>query len=124
MLFADSTEDAPPAFLITNPNARIRDVAELCKKIAGVIIDANADIIAIQEGPSDIRKLKLFVNTYLNDDYVVFGGLDGMRQRVYVMIKKNEKVHNPGIFTEVFSRALKQILTGTGTTLVISRMDV
>lgn len=100
-LFAESRDTTPVSFLVSNMDAGIQDVDKLCKKIRGVILESQADVIAVQEGPSDIRKFQLFVTKYLDGQYEVFGGLDGQKQRVYVLAKKGGKFTNPRVFEEV-----------------------
>src|SRR5689334_6196799 len=49
----------------------IEDVSGLCKRIAGVIRDLNAQIIGIEEGPPLQAQLEVFVQRFLDDEYVV-----------------------------------------------------
>ncbi|MCE7985212.1 MAG: hypothetical protein DYG89_28910 [Caldilinea sp. CFX5] len=49
----------------------IADVPALCQRIAGVIRDCDAQIIGIEEGPPLQAQMEVFVQRFLNDDYVV-----------------------------------------------------
>ncbi len=73
------------------PHDAIADVDSLCKRVAQVIEDLAPDILCVQEGPSDLREMELFVSTYLTDEagqslYRVFGGYDGRAQKIYVLV--------------------------------------
>ena len=65
-----------------------KDVPLVCKKIAGVISDVDADIIGIQEGPPRKRQMQKFVKDYLNDAYTVYSMEHGA-QSVHALVKKN-----------------------------------
>jgi endonuclease/exonuclease/phosphatase family metal-dependent hydrolase len=96
----------------------ISDVSDLCYRVAQVIMEMDPDILAVQEGPSSIEKMNLFCSTYLNDAYQVFGGLESYSpassnsstgnnsaslnlQQLYFLVKKDGKIRNPRLFTEV-----------------------
>ncbi len=49
----------------------IEDVPALCERLAGVIKDVDADIIGIEEGPPLQAQMEVFVQRFLNDEYVV-----------------------------------------------------
>jgi endonuclease/exonuclease/phosphatase family metal-dependent hydrolase len=49
----------------------IADVPALCERIAGVICDVGAQIIGIEEAPPLKEQMEVFVQRFLNDDYVV-----------------------------------------------------
>lgn len=69
------------------------------KQIADVINDVNCDIIGIQEGPSNVKKMELFVKEYLDDKFICFGGFDGAQQCTYLLARKGSKsIENPCIF--------------------------
>ena len=38
--------------------------------------------------------MRLFVTTYMNDNFDVFGGLDGAQQRIYILVRKDGPVKN------------------------------
>lgn len=50
----------------------IDDVPMLCKRIADVIDEMQADIIGIQEGPPLKEQMEAFVNRFLPNQYTVF----------------------------------------------------
>lgn len=81
------------AFRQDNQQAGITDVAALCTRTASVVNALDPDVLTIEEGPSDIHEMELFVTTYLQDAqgnaaYVVLGGLDGGAQKLYTLVKK------------------------------------
>lgn len=51
---------------------RIANVPELCQRIAGTILELDAHIVGIQEGPPLKTQMEFFVSEYLNNDYQVF----------------------------------------------------
>ncbi len=88
------------AFRQNHPSTGIVSVDDLCKRVAGVVKNINPDVLTVQEGPSDIREMELFVRTYLldaqgNDLFDIFGGIDGGSQKVYILVKKGGKFSNP-----------------------------
>jgi predicted extracellular nuclease len=59
-----------------------------------VITSLHPDIVTIQEGPSDVREMLLFTESYLTDStgqplFDVFGGLDGGAQKIYALVRRN-----------------------------------
>jgi hypothetical protein len=52
------------AFRQDNPSRGISDVADLCSRVASVVKNLDPDVLTIEEGPSDIREMELFVETY------------------------------------------------------------
>ena len=70
------------AFRQDNPRRGITDVADLSSRVASVVTSLDPDILTIEEGPSDIREMVLFVESFLVDGqgnalFEVFGGIDG-----------------------------------------------
>lgn len=57
-----------------------QDTHVLAVRIANVIRGLDADVIAIEEGPSNVTKMKLFVEKYLGNKSVL-----GARQRVSLL---------------------------------------
>ncbi len=49
----------------------IADVPALCERIAGVIRDVGAQIIGIEEAPPLMEQMQVFVQRFLNDEFVV-----------------------------------------------------
>ena len=85
-----------------HPTKGISDVADLCRRVARVIKNLNPDVLTIEEGPSDIREMELFTDTYLIDShdnkiFDVFGGIDGGAQKVYALVKKGGEFKNPAL---------------------------
>ena len=93
-------------FRVVHPASRISDVDALCSRVAGVIHILNPDVLTIEEGPSDIRMLQIFVTEYLGENsfkiFEVRGesesgkGKEGNRsgsgageelQRIYALVK-------------------------------------
>lgn len=101
------------AFRQDNPHRGITDVANLCKRVASVVNNLNPDILTIEEGPSDIREMELFVETYLNDGqrnifFDTFGGIDGRAQKIYTLVKRGGKFKNPAIATDALTLELQE----------------
>jgi hypothetical protein len=86
--------DDKPQIAATNAEDQINDVPALCKQIAALIKEVDADVLAIEEGPSSLAKMQLFVKVFLDDTFHCFGGIDGAQQRVYILVKKTGKVQN------------------------------
>jgi endonuclease/exonuclease/phosphatase family metal-dependent hydrolase len=64
-----------------------QDAATVARKIAAVMQDLDAHIIGVQEGPSRVEKMKLFVKQFLNDQYQVFG-MEAGAQSNYALVRK------------------------------------
>jgi hypothetical protein len=86
------------AFKKSNPAKGVSDVDNLAQRVAKIVLDASPDVLTVEEGPSDIREMELFVATYLLKQgqplYDVFGGLDGASQKVYILVKKGGALKN------------------------------
>lgn len=94
-------------------NIIIADVADLCRRVASVIKSLDPDVLTVQEGPSDIREMQLFVETYLKDEnnetiFDVFGGFDGRAQKVYALIKKQGKFKEPIVADDDLTLGLQE----------------
>jgi hypothetical protein len=81
------------AFRSDHHSSGITDVDDLCRRVAGVIKSLDPDVLAVEEGPSDINEMRLFVDRYLADQsgigiFDVFGGFDGSTQKIYMLVKK------------------------------------
>jgi len=101
------------AFRQDNPRRGITDVADLCRRVASVISNLNPDVLTIEEGPSDIREMELFVETYLIDGQGnrlcdIFGGIDGGAQKIYTLVKKGGEFRNPVIPADDLTLALQE----------------
>jgi len=99
------------AFRQNNPNKGIDNVDDLAKRVAGLILSADPDVLTIEEGPSDIREMQLFVSTYLSANnvplYDVYGGIDGSSQKIYALVKKNGGLANGQLVVEPETAKLK-----------------
>ena len=81
------------------------DIGLLAQRVGNLIKTLDSDVLAIQEGPSDIREMLLFTDTYLKDSsdhpiYDVFGGIDGRAQKPYIFVKRNSGLQNPRLATD------------------------
>jgi exonuclease III len=100
------------AFRKDNPRTGVTDVADLCRRVANVINNLNPDVLTVEEGPSDIREMELFVETYLVDGqrnrlFDIFGGIDGGGQKIYTLVKKGGEFRNAVIPTDDFTLGLQ-----------------
>jgi hypothetical protein len=101
------------AFRQDNPRRGITDVADLCRRVASVVKSLDPDVLTIEEGPSDIREMELFVETYLIDGqgnglFDIFGGIDGGAQKIYTLVKKGGEFRNPVIPADDLTLALRK----------------
>jgi len=93
------------AFRQDNPRKGITDVVALCTRVASVVKGLDPDVLTIQEGPSDIREMILFVDTFLADNlgeplFDIFIGMDGGAQKIYAFVKKGGEFTNPVLPTD------------------------
>ncbi len=100
------------AFRQSLPRTGITDVDDLCRRTAGVVEALNPDVLTIEEGPSDIREMELFVATYLQDAqgnaaFATFGGLGGGSQKLYTLVKKGGQFNGAVIATDALTLALQ-----------------
>jgi len=58
-------------------------------RLSSLIKKIEPDIISIQEGPSGINEMLLFINTYLDSKYSCEIGPDGRSQKLFVLHKKS-----------------------------------
>lgn len=101
------------AFRQNNLGRGVTDVADLCRRVASVVKNLDPDVLTIEEGPSDIREMELFAETYLVDGqgnalFDIFGGIDGRSQKLYTLIKKGGEFRNPTIATDDLTLALQE----------------
>ncbi len=101
------------AFRPDNPRRSITDVAELCQRVANVMTNLDPDVLTIVEGPSDIREMILFAETFLSDEHSnelfhVIGGVDGGAQKVYALVKKGGAFRNPVMVSDSLTQALEE----------------
>ena len=102
------------AFRTHNPGQGITDVADLCRRVAGVVNRLDPDVLTIEEGPSDKREMELFSKTYLVDEngnslFDVFGGIDKkpLSQKNYTLVKRGG-LKNPEIAADALTLELKE----------------
>jgi hypothetical protein len=116
------------SFLVTNPGAEIPDgvhsslsytlvrsptwlspplrphipptVSALLVSIAGVIIDIDPDVIAIQEGPANITRMRYFVEVFLSSTYDTFGGMNDGDQQIYILTRRGGPLLNAKVYDE------------------------
>jgi endonuclease/exonuclease/phosphatase family metal-dependent hydrolase len=100
------------AFRQDNLRRGITDIDDLCKRVASVVPSLDPDVLTLEEGPSDIREMQLFVDTYLSDQegnarFDIFGGYDGGAQKLYALVKIEGAFSNPVIPTDDLTLALR-----------------
>jgi endonuclease/exonuclease/phosphatase family metal-dependent hydrolase len=66
---------------------KVDDVIGLCKRIAGVIEDVDADVIGIIEGPPRKDQMELFVKKFLKGKYSVYESNE-RNQSIFSLVKK------------------------------------
>lgn len=97
------------AFRPDNRRTEITDVADLASRVARVIRLLDPDVLTLEEGPSDIKEIELFVNTFLSaDEFILFGGVDGRSQKIYALIKKHGEFIKPRILTDKLTLQLNE----------------
>lgn len=99
------------SFRESHPNRGITDVHDLATRVAQVILDVDADVVTIQEGPSDPREMRLFTDGFLIDAdenplYDVFGGIDGGAQKIYCLVKKEGRFCEASLAQDALTQAL------------------
>jgi len=90
-------------------NIAITNVPELANRVSLTIKKMNPDILAIQEGPSDLSEMEVFVETFLNEpsaNYEIIRGLDGSSQKLYFLIKNSDILEDIKIYSEEDLNAL------------------
>tara|TARA_R100000030_G_scaffold10241_1_gene6976 strand:+ start:1166 stop:2206 length:1041 start_codon:yes stop_codon:yes gene_type:complete len=84
-----TSDSAGPAELKASSDiGGVTDIQALAARVAAVITDLDADVIAVQEGPSRRSEMALFVSTFLNDAYEVIGPAGSGQQKLYVLVKR------------------------------------
>jgi len=95
-----------------NPTKKIADVTNLAGRVSNVIRSLDPQVLAVEEGPSDIREMELFVSTFLTNGngenlFDVFGGIDGRSQKPYVLVRKGGDFKNSAIATDPLTSKLQ-----------------
>ena len=91
----------------------IENVPALAQRITNVLKTLDADVVTIQEGPSDFREMQLYVDLFLNDDqgnpiYDVLGGLGKGAQKVYAFVKKSGQFKNATLVKDELTLELEE----------------
>ncbi|MBY5163268.1 endonuclease/exonuclease/phosphatase family protein [Salsipaludibacter albus] len=88
----------------------IADVHALADRVAGVVADLEADVVAIQEGPSDRREMQLFLDDHLapvtGTGWHQVGGLDGGAQKPYLLARDGGPFGVPMLAVDPATQAL------------------
>ncbi len=88
-------------FVPHNKTAEISDTDELCRNIAKCIREMDPDILFLEEGPSTKAQMDLFNSTYLNDEFIVIGGLENVTQQLYLLCRRNGPISQPTLHAKV-----------------------
>ncbi|MCG8415483.1 MAG: hypothetical protein MI746_14810 [Pseudomonadales bacterium] len=70
----------------------VADVAELATRAANVITEIDADVITIQEGPSRLSEMALFVSNFLGSQYTVYGPAGKGQQKLYTLVNNDSQI--------------------------------
>ena len=84
--------EGDPAWRTENPGRRIADVRALADRVAGVIRALRPDAVTIQEGPSRLGEMELFVRDHLDDGYTILGPAGFGAQKLYTLVRKGGAV--------------------------------
>ncbi|MDH3341443.1 MAG: hypothetical protein OEL84_09210 [Nitrosopumilus sp.] len=91
----------------------ITSVDALAKRVSNVILSSNPDVITIEEGPSSIKEMELFVQTYLSENnntlFDVHGGIDGGAQKIYALVKKSGVFKEADLASDDASKELENV---------------
>ncbi len=96
------------ALRMVHDRTGITSVDALCRRVGRVILDLDPDVLTLEEGPSDIREMQLFVSYYLDDSFDVFGGFDGGAQKIYALVKNDGGFGEPRIATDDLTQGLQE----------------
>jgi endonuclease/exonuclease/phosphatase family protein len=67
----------------------IMDTDKTATKLSTLIKTIDPDILGIQEGPSGINEMLLFISTYLDDKYSCEIGTNGLSQKLFILYRKS-----------------------------------
>lgn len=84
----------PPAWRVDNPGRGISNVAALAERVAQVIRALRADVLTIQEGPSRLGEMQLFVDDLLDSGFEIIGPSGRGAQRLYTLVRKDGRVES------------------------------
>jgi hypothetical protein len=83
-----TSDDEPVAFRPTfRRDGQVNDTALTAGRLAAMLRAIDADVIAIQEGPSRAAELGLFVDAYLDGAYEFFHGDSGGQQKLALLYR-------------------------------------
>lgn len=82
----------PPAWRDSNPGRGIADVPALAARVARVVEAVRPDILTVQEGPSRVGEMQLFVDDHLGGAFEVIGPSGSGSQRLYALVRKGGAV--------------------------------
>ncbi len=83
-----TSDDEPVAFRRQfRRDGQLNDTAETAGRLAALLRSIDADVIAIQEGPSRAAELALFVDEYLEGAYEFFHGDSGGQQKLALLYR-------------------------------------
>lgn len=66
----------------------VTDIADLCQRVGKVITEIGPDILTVQEGPSRISELGVFVDRFLGGAYAIHGPAGKGQQKLYTLVSK------------------------------------
>jgi endonuclease/exonuclease/phosphatase family metal-dependent hydrolase len=67
----------------------VEDVQGLAARVAAVIRTIDPDVLALQEGPSRVAEMELFVADHLDGSYVVLGPSGKGQQKLYTLVRRD-----------------------------------
>jgi len=81
----------------------VTDIKALCGRVARVIDDLEADVLTIQEGPSRLDEMELFVSQFLGNRYTVIGPAGKGQQKLFALIRNNGSARDAAAVEETGS---------------------
>lgn len=86
------------------PDRCLTEVDALCRKIAGVIRAMDPDILVVEEGPSRLEEMALFIATYLDGGYTPLAWPrcddQNLAHRIVILVKEAGPFRQPRLVTE------------------------
>ena len=90
----------------------ISDARTVAQKVANVIRSISPDILCLQEGPSSIQEMQLFIDEFLSNSgaaiYEALIGTDGGAQKLYVLSKTDGTIDVIDYATDALTIDLEQ----------------